>query len=396
MNSPTQTAQPGVSQWIGRPMRRLEDARLLTGHGRFTDDISLPGQAHAVFLRSPHAHARIAAIDAAAARVAPGVIAVLTGADVLAEGLGPIPFNQMHKRYDGAAMTVPPRLALIADVVRFVGDPIAMVVAETREQARDAVELIEIEWEPLPAVADLEHSAAAHSSVVWPDAFDPAYGNHAALYRAGNRDAAAGAFARAIHVVRLRVVNQRVVANPLEPRALAATYDAAGGRYTLYCPTQNVHTVRRQLAAGVFNLPEERFRIVCTDLGGAFGARGYAYPEHAALCLAARRTARAVKWLADRSENFLAEVHGRDSVTTAQLAIDADHRFLALKIDTLANVGAYVSNYGASVPAMSGVRAPTGVYAIPVIDHEVRMLFTHTAPVDAYRGAGRPEMGYLL
>ncbi len=389
-------AQPGASQWIGRPMRRLEDQRLLSGQGQFTDDIALTGQAHAAFLRSPHAHARIAAIDTAAALAAPGVIAVLTGADVLAEGLGPIPFNALHKRHDGAPMTVPPRLALTAGVVRFVGDPVAIVVAETREQARDAAELIEVDWEPLAAVADLEQSATADSPVVWPQAFDAAYGNHAARYHAGDREATAAAFARAKHVVRLRVVNQRVVANPLEPRALAAAYDAQSGRFTLYCPTQNVHTVRTQLAGSVFKLPEDRFRIVCTDVGGGFGARGYAYPEHAALCFAARRTGRAVKWLADRSENFLAEVHGRDNVTVAELAIGADHRFLALKIHTLANVGAYVSNFGAAVPAMSGARAPTGVYAIPLLDHEVRMLFTHTAPVDAYRGAGRPEMGYLL
>jgi carbon-monoxide dehydrogenase large subunit len=316
---------------------------------------------------------------------------------VLAEGLGPIPFTALHKRHDGSPMTVPPRLALTAEVARFVGDPVAMVVAETREQARDAAELIEVDWEPLAAVADLERSAAADAPVVWAQAFDAAYGNHAAGYRGGDRDATAAAFARAAHIVRLRVVNQRVVANPLEPRALLASYDAqGGGRFTLYCPTQNVHTVRAQLANGVFKLPEDRFRIVCTDMGGGFGARGYAYPEHAALCFAARRTARPVKWLADRSENFLAEVHGRDNVTHAELAIDADHRFLALKIRTLANIGAYASNFGAAVPAMSGARAPTGVYAIPLLDHEVRMLFTHTAPVDAYRGAGRPEMGYLL
>ena len=392
----TPTEQPGTSQWIGRPMRRIEDRRLLTGQGRFTDDIAHPNQAHAAFLRSPHAHARIVSMDTSAALAAPGVVAVLTGADVLAEGLGPVSFTALHKRHDGAPMTVPPRMALTAQVARFVGDPVAMVVAETREQARDAAELIEVDWEPLAAVADLERSAATDAPVVWAPAFDGTCGNHAAYYFAGDRAATAAAFARAQHVVRLRIVNQRVVANPLEPRALAASYDAAGGRFTLWCPTQNTHTVRAQLAGGVFKLPENAFRVVCTDMGGGFGARGYAYPEHAALCLAARRTGRPVKWLADRSENFLCEVHGRNNVTHAELAIDAGHRFLALKIHTLANIGAYASNFGAAVPAMSGARAPTGVYAIPLLDHEVRMLFTHTAPVDAYRGAGRPEMGYLL
>jgi len=389
------TVQPGASQWIGRPLRRLEDQKLLTGQGRFTDDVDLPRQAHAAFTRSPHAHAKIAAIDTAAALAAPGVLAVYSGADIVAAGLAPVPFTQLHKRPDGADMTVPPRHALTADVARFVGDAVAMVVAETRDQARDAAELVEIEWQPLPAVADLPTSASGKGPVVWQPAFTPEYGNIAAIYRMGDRAASEAAFAAAAHVVKLRVVNQRVVANPLEPRALAAQFDAASGRFTLYCPTQNTHTVRGQLAK-VFNLDEDRLRVVCTDLGGGFGARGYAYPEHAALCFAARALGRPVKWRADRSENFLCEVHGRDSVTEAELAIDGERRFTALRIRTLADIGAYASSFGACVPAMSGARAPTGVYAIPYLDHEVRMLFTNTGPVDAYRGAGRPEMGYLL
>ena len=209
----------------------------------------------------------------------------------------------------------------------------------------------------------------------------------------GDPAACDSAFAAAAHTVKLRVVNQRVVANPLEPRALAAQF--ADGRFTLYCPAQNTHTVRGQLAK-VFGVSEEKLRIVCTDVGGGFGARGYAYPEHAALLFAARALGRAVKWRADRSENFLAEVHGRDSVVETELALDAQHRFTALRMKSLANVGANLSNFGACVPAMSGARAPTGVYAIPLLDHEVRILFTNTTPVDAYRGAGRPEMGYLL
>ena len=387
--------QPGASQWIGKPLRRLEDQKLLTGQGRFTDDIDLPHEAHAAFTRSPHAHAKIASIDTAAARAAPGVLAVYTNADIAAAGLAPVPFTQLHKRPDGADMTVPPRHALTGDVVRFVGDAVAMVVAETRDQARDAAELIEIDWEPLPAVADLPTSASGKGPVVWQPAFTPEYGNIAAIYRMGERAASDAAFAAAAQVVKLRVVNNRVVASPLEPRALVAQFDAASDRFTLYCPTQNTHTVRGQLAK-VFKIDEGRLRIVCTDLGGGFGARGYAYPEHAALCFAARALGRPVKWRADRSENFLSEVHGRDSVTEAELAIDGERRFSALRIRTLANIGAYASNFGACVPAMSGVRAPTGVYAIPHIDHEVRMLFTNTGPVDAYRGAGRPEMGYLL
>ena len=385
--------QPGASQWIGKPMRRIEDARLLAGQGRFTDDVNLEGQAWAAFTRSPHAHARIAKLDVSAARAAPGVLAVYTGADIVAAGLAPVPFTQMHKRPDGTDMTVPPRHALTAEVARFVGDAVAMVVAETRDQARDAAELVEVEWDDLPANADLPSAARADAPVHWAPAFVPEYGNVAALYRMGDRAACDAVFTAAAHVVKLKVVNNRVIANPLEPRALVAQF--AEGRFTLYCPAQNTHTVRGQLAK-VFNLGEDAFRIVCTDVGGGFGARGYAYPEHAALLFASRALGRPVKWRADRSENFLSEVHGRDSIVDAELALDAQHRFTGLRMQSIANVGAYVSNFGACVPAMSGARAPTGVYAIPVLDHEVRILFTNTTPVDAYRGAGRPEMGYLL
>jgi carbon-monoxide dehydrogenase large subunit len=370
-----------ASQWIGKPLRRLEDARLLTGQGRYTDDVRPQGAAHVAFLRSPHARARIAKLDATAARAAPGVLAVYTGADVAADGLGPLPFTHLHKRQDGSPIVAPPRMPITAAEARFVGDAVALVVAETRNQARDAAEMIDVDWVPLAAVADLPGAARA--------------GHAAAYYHAGDTAAREAAFAAAAHVVRLQVVNQRVVANPLEPRALAAQYDAASGRTTLWCPTQNVHTVRAQLAV-VLGVKEEALRIVSTDVGGGFGARGYAYPEHAALAWAAKKLGRPVRWLAERSENFLAEVHGRDNLTVAELALDAEHRFTALRIRTLANVGAYISSFGAAVPAMSGVRAPTGVYAIPVLDHEVKMMFTNTAPVDAYRGAGRPEMGYLL
>jgi carbon-monoxide dehydrogenase large subunit len=377
MNDPILAA----SQWIGKPLRRLEDQRLLTGQGRFTDDVRPEGALHVAFLRSPHAHARIAKLDTSAARAAPGVVAIYTGADVAADGLQPLPFAHLHKRQDGTPIVSPPRMPLTAGEARFVGDAVAMVVAETRYQARDGADMIEVDWEPLEAIADLPGAARAHQD--------------AAYYHAGDKVAREAAFAAAAHVVRLQVVNQRVTANPLEPRALAAQYDASTARYTLWCPTQNVHNTRAQLAT-VLGVKEDALRILSTDVGGGFGARGYAYPEHAALAWAAQKLGRPLRWLADRSENFLAEVHGRDNLTVAELALDAEHRFTALRIRTLANVGAYISSFGAAVPAMSGVRAPTGVYAIPVLDHEVKMMFTHTGPVDAYRGAGRPEMGYLL
>ncbi|MDA1118655.1 MAG: xanthine dehydrogenase family protein molybdopterin-binding subunit, partial [Proteobacteria bacterium] len=373
--------QPGASQWIGQPLRRLEDARLLTGQGRYTDDVRPEGAAQVAFLRSPHARARIVKIDVAAARAMPGVIAIYTGAEVAADGVGPIPFTHLHKRQDGTPIVAPPRMPITADEARFVGDAVAMVVAETRNQARDAADLIEVDWEPLEAVSGLEASAKQ--------------GQIAAYYHMGDAAAREAAFAAAHRVVRLKLVNQRVMANPIEPRALAAQYHQDTERYTLWCPTQNVHTVRAQLATAL-KLKEEQLRILCTDIGGGFGARGYAYPEHAALLWAAKKLGRPLRWLADRSENFLAEVHGRDNLTVAELALDAGHRFTALRIRTLANIGAYISSFGAAVPAMSGARAPTGVYAIPVLDHEVKMMFTNSSPVDAYRGAGRPEMGYLL
>jgi aerobic carbon-monoxide dehydrogenase large subunit len=392
----TELTQPGRSQWIGKPMRRLEDERLLTGKGRFNDDVVLPGQLHAAFVRSPYAHARIVSIDASAAQSAPGVVAVFTGADVVADGLGAMPFAQLHKRPDGTPITAPPRFPITPEVARFVGDAVAMVVAETRNEAKDAAEMVNVDWEPLPVVADLESSARADAPQVWPSAFVPEFGNIAAYYQLGDAAAVDAEFAKAHRVVRIRVVNNRVISNPIEPRSAAAAYDPATESFTLSCPVQNTHLVNAQFADVVFKVPREKFRVVCGDLGGGFGTRAYPYPDYAAVAYAARKTGRPVKWLADRSEAFLTDAHGRDNITEAELAIDANHRFMALRVRTLANVGAYVSHYGTAVPAMSGVRAPTGAYAIPLLRHEVRMLFTNTTPVDAYRGAGRPEMGYLV
>lgn len=384
-----------TNQWVGRSLPRLEDQRLLTGQGRFTDDISLPREAHAAFVRSPHAHARIARIDCATAKSAPGVIAIYTGEDLLAAGLSTVPFTRMHKRPDGAEMTVPPRRALTVDIVRFVGDAVALVVADSRDEARDAADLVEVEWEPLTAAVTLDATTRPDAPVVWRSGFHSEFGNIAAIYRNGDPTATDKAFEAAAHVVKLQVVNQRVVANPIEPRALLAWFSTDDHRFHLYCPTQNTHTVRSQVAT-VLGIAEERLQVSSTDVGGGFGTRGYSYPEHAALCFVARELGRPVKWRADRSENFLSEVHGRDSVTNGELAIDAAYRFTGLRLRTMANIGAYVSNFGACVPAMSGARAATGVYDIPNLDHEVRMVLTHTAPVDAYRGAGRPEIGYML
>ena len=392
----TDYVQPGRSQWIGKPVRRLEDQHLMTGRGKFTDDVSLPNQAYAAFARSPHAHARIVRIDTAAARSAPGVIAVITGADLIADGVGTMPFGQMHKRPDGSPIAAPPRYPLTADAVRYVGHAFAMVVAETRNQAKDAAELVEVEWEEQPVVADAMSSAHGEAPRLWPAAFTPEYGNIAAYYRKGDKAAVDAAFANAHKVVSIRIVNNRIVSNPIEPKAAAAQFDSGSGTLTLWCPTQNTHVMRLQLAEAILKMPLEKLRVITGDLGGGFGTRVWPYPEYAAVAYAARKLGRPVKWLADRSETFLSDNHGRDHVSEAALAIGADQRFTALRIRTYANVGGVLSNFGAAVPAFSGARAPTGVYRIPLLDHEVRMMFTNTSPVDAYRGAGRPEAGYLI
>jgi carbon-monoxide dehydrogenase large subunit len=392
----TDYIQPGQSQWIGKPVRRLEDQHLMTGRGRFTDDVSLPGQTYCAFVRSPHAHARIGKIDTSAARNAPGVIAVFTGADMVAEGLGSLPFARLHKRPDGQPIDAPPRLPLVADVARFVGNAVAMVVAGTRNQAKDAAELVEVEWDVLPAVVEAVAAARPDAPQVWPPAFTPEFGNIAAYYQTGDAAAVEAALAKAHRRVKIALVNNRIVSNPIEPKAAAASYDAATETLTLWCQTQNTHMTNAQLAEIVFKIPKDKLRVVCSDLGGGFGTRVPPYPEYAAVAYAARKCGRPVKWLSDRSETFLSDNHGRDNVTEGELAVDADHRFTALRIRTFANVGAYISNFGAAVPAMSGARAPTGMYKIPQLRHEVRIMFTNSVPVDAYRGAGRPEMGYFI
>jgi carbon-monoxide dehydrogenase large subunit len=386
----------GHSQWIGRPLRRLEDDRLLAGRGRFTDDFSLPGQAWAWFVRSPYPHARIRGVAVGNALASPGVLAVLTGADAVADGLRSLPFLHLNKRHDGSPVVAAPRLPVTADVARYVGDAVAVVIAGTREQAKDAAERVEVDYEPLPAVVDVERSAAPGAPAVWAPAVVRGFGNHAACYaKPDSPEAIEAAFRAAKHVCRLRLHNNRVIAHPLEVRAALGEYDAARDLYTVHCPIQGVHRGRADIATALA-VAEASVRVVVADLGGGFGARAYAYPEYAAVAWAARRVGRPVKWLAERSELFLCDVHGRDQVWEAELAIDADLRFAALRLRVLANVGAYVSFYGTAVPAMSGARATNGCYHIPLVDHEVRMLYTHTAPVDAYRGAGRPEAGYAI
>ncbi len=375
---------------IGQPVRRREDSRLLMGRGAFTDDFNLPDQAYAYVLRSPHAHARLVHVDTGAAKAADGVLAVLTAADITAAGLGTLPCLFPVTQRDGSPMISPVRPILADEFVRHVGNAVAFVVADTLAQAKDAAELIDVDYEPLPAVVDTKGARNPDAPQVWPEAED----NTCYIWEAGDLEATDAAFAAAAHVVDLELVNNRVVVAAIEPRALLGQWD--GVRYTLHAPTQGVHGMRRQLANHIFNLPEETFRIVTPDVGGSFGMKNRLYPELPLVLFAARELGRPVKWTADRSESFLADTQGRDQVNHAELALDADGRIQALRVDTRYNVGAYLSQFGPGIATGVKVALQIGAYNIPHVFGRVTGVFTHTVPVDAYRGAGRPEAGYVI
>ncbi|MEX2643536.1 MAG: xanthine dehydrogenase family protein molybdopterin-binding subunit [Acetobacterales bacterium] len=381
---------------LGAPLRRVEDARLLTGQGLFVPDIVLPGEARGVFLRSPHAHAEIASVDAAAARAMPGVVAVYTGADLAADDLPGVPAEVLPP----TVQALPPEQrdwrpphypALAAGRVRHVGEPAALVVAESLAAAMDAAERIEVDYRPLDAVTDCGAAAAAGAPALWPDR----PGNCCFHHRAGDGAAADAAFAAAAHVARLTLVNNRVVAAPLETRGAVAVHDPATGSLTLHTGTQKPHQFRDALARKVFGLPEDRVRVVSPDVGGGFGARNGLYPEFIALLWAARRCGRPIRWIAERTEGMASDVHGRDNLTEAELALDADGRMLALRASTLVNLGAYVAPR-AMVPTTNGLQMLTGPYRIAAAFAEVRGVFTNTVPTHVYRGAGRPEGAYVL
>jgi carbon-monoxide dehydrogenase large subunit len=377
---------------IGQAVRRTEDLRLLTGRGRFTADLSLPGQLHAIFVRSPHAHAGVEAIDAAAALAGPGVVAVYTVADLEADGVGPLPCLAIPANRDGTPGKAPPRPALAKGRVRHVGEPVAVVVADSLAAARDAAELVDVRYRPLPAVAHTADATRPGRPRVW----DDAPGNVAFDWETGDAAAVAAAFAGAAHVVGLDLVNNRVIANPLEGRACLASVEEDSGRLVLHVTSQGAHALRRQLARTIFRMPEDRLRVVTGDVGGGFGMKIFNYPEYVACLFAARRLGRPVKWVAERTEGFVSDNHGRDHVTRAEMAVDADGRFLALRVDTLANMGAYLSTYAPYIPTEGYAPLLAGVYRTPAIHARVRGVFTHTQPVDAYRGAGRPEAAFAL
>ena len=376
---------------IGQSVTRFEDVRLLKGEGRYLNDVNLPGQAHAVVLRSPHAHARIRAIDVDRALKAPGVLAVLTGADVERDGLGTMKMTLRRKRPDGTPMFAPPHRGLSQERVRYVGDPIAFVIAETLAQAKDAADLVQVDYDPLPSVTSTA-AAGPGSATVWDECPD----NVSNVYEAGDKAAVEAAFARAVHVVRRRYVITRVHAQYMEPRGALGVYDPGEDRYTLYADVQYPHRVRNALASMVFQIPEHQIRVIAGDIGGGFGTKGWQYPEHRLVLWAARKLGRPVKWACERHEAIPADEHARDNISDAELALDAEGRFLALRVRTIANLGAYISSDRNLLASFSNVVTLVGVYTIPAAHVQVTGVLSNCNSTAPYRGAGRPEAIYVL
>ena len=376
----------------GQSVRRIEDPSLVAGAGRFVDDVNLPGQAHLCFVRSPYPHARIVSIDAASALEMPGVVAVVTGAQLVQAGVKPLPASQNFPRPDGQPPTSPPRRVLAHETVRFVGEAVAAVVAHTRDQARAARDAVFVEYEELPMVVNLADALAPDAPLLWPDA-----GSNV-VARAGHGDKAASdaAFAKAAHVVSLDLVNQRLVPAPMETRGVIADFDAASGRITITMSTQMPAGVRNTLCDEVLGIPRDSVRVTVGDVGGGFGMKTGIYPEDAAVAWCAREFSRPVKWIAERGEDFLSAVHGRDIQSQAALALDADGRVLALRVASQANVGAYATPTAVAIQLLIGPWVATSVYDIPVIDFTLDAVLTSTTPVGAYRGAGRPEAIYII
>ncbi|HSA81621.1 MAG TPA: xanthine dehydrogenase family protein molybdopterin-binding subunit, partial [Geminicoccaceae bacterium] len=376
---------------VGQPVRRVEDQRFVTGSGRYTDDIDVAGQAYGYVLRSPEAHARINGIDVAAAKAAPGVLAVITGADLAAAGAGNrLPCMIPMENRDGSQGVHKERPILCTERVHHVGDPVAFVVAETLAQAKDAVEQIMVDYESLPAVTDTARASEAGQPLV----HDDVPHNLAFDWEQGDRGAVEDALARAARVVELRIVNNRLISNPMEPRAALAEFDR--GKYTLHTGSQNVWWMRDVIGGAVLRVEPKNFRVLTPDVGGGFGTKAFPYAEYAMIAFAAKQLGRPVKWTGERSETFVSDVMGRDHVTTAKLALDADHRILGLAVETNANLGAYTSMFGPFIPTGAALKVLPGVYDVKHLVYRVKGVLTNTTPVDAYRGAGRPESIYLI
>ncbi|MGE0357334.1 MAG: xanthine dehydrogenase family protein molybdopterin-binding subunit [Burkholderiales bacterium] len=376
---------------LGERVERKEDVRFLTGAGQYTDDIVLPRQSWGHFLRSPYAHARIKAISLDAARKSPGVLAIYTGAD-LPDSVGGLPCGWLITGTDGKPMKEPKHPLLAQGKVRHVGDPVALVVAETAMQAKDAAERIEVDYEPLPAVADVRDALAKGAPAV----HDDAPGNVCYVWALGDKAAVDAGFAKAAHVTTLEFVNNRLIPNAIEPRACNAVHARSDDSYTLYVTSQNPHVERLLMTAFVLGLPEHKVRVVAPDVGGGFGSKIYLYAEETMCVWASKRVGRPIKWTAERSESFLSDAHGRDHFTKAELALDKDGKFLALRVTTKAAMGAYLSTFASCIPTILYATLLAGQYTTPAIHCEVTAVFTNTAPVDAYRGAGRPEATYVV
>lgn len=377
---------------IGASVERKEDQRFLTGHGHYVADMQVNGQAHAYFLRSPHAHAEIEEIDIDDALTAPGVIAIYTGEDLAADGVGGLPCGWLIHDISGEPMKEPPHPPLAQDKVRYVGDTVAVVIAETPQQARDAAERIDVDYDMLDAVVTAPDALADGAPVVHAEAPD----NRSYTWEIGDQAATDAAFAQANHVTRLDLINNRMIPNAIEPRAAIAEYDPGMDHYTVHTTSQNPHLARLLLCAYVLNLPEHKVRVVAPDVGGGFGSKIYLYAEESVVTWAARKTGRPIKWVAERAESFLSDAHGRDHATHAELALAADGTFLGMKVDTKANLGAYLSTFSTAIPTILYATLLAGQYKTPAIHCQVTGTFTHTAPVDAYRGAGRPEAAYVV
>jgi carbon-monoxide dehydrogenase large subunit len=377
---------------IGQTATRYEDDRLLSGEGRYVEDVYIEGQCYAAFVRSPHAHAKITSIDTADASSLPGVLAIYTVADLKAEGIGDIPCMAPASNKDGSNCIMPPRPALAEDRVRYVGDAVAVVIAENRSQALDAVEAVWIDYDLLPAVVETNQAMADNANLVWGEAAK----NQCFDWEDGDADATNKAFAEASHVVELELVNNRLVPTSMETRGAVAAIEEGTGRLTLCVSCQGVHVMRSLLATQIFNVAEEDIHVTCNDVGGGFGMKIFLFPEYVCQLFAARKLGRAVKWISERSEAFMSDSHGRDHVSHLKVALDSDAKILGLQVNTVANLGAYLSNFAPFVATSAGVPMLVGCYAVPTAYVEVQGVFTNTSPVDAYRGAGRPEAIYAI
>jgi carbon-monoxide dehydrogenase large subunit len=378
---------------IGQRVPRKEDGRFLKGKGRYTDDINRPEQTYAYLLRSPLAHAKINGIDKSEAEKAEGVVAIFTGADLAADEVGGIPCGWLIHSKDGSPMNEPPHPALVANKVRHVGDQVALVIAETKAQAKAAAQMIDVDYEPLDAVASIDAAIAAGAPLVHDDA---APGNQCFDWHIGEKAPVDEAFAKAHKIVDIDIINNRLIPNAMEPRAAIGDYDTATEDFTLWTTSQNPHLTRLLLAAFTLQVPEHKLRIIAPDVGGGFGSKIFHYAEELLVLWASRKIGRPIKWTAERSESFMSDCHGRDHKSHAKLALDENGKFLALHVQTKANLGAYLSTFSTSVPTYLYATLLSGVYVIPAIYAEVQAVFSNTVPVDAYRGAGRPEASYLL